>query len=79
MMAKFNSAAAGRFGSGWAWLGVAEDGNLTITDTPNQDNPLQKGIVSETHIPILGLDVWEHVRCTPHAYPKADRALIVTV
>lgn len=60
MMAKFNAAAAGRFGSGWAWLGVAEDGNLTITDTPNQDNPLQKGIVSETHIPILGLDVWEH-------------------
>ena len=65
MKAKFNGAAAGRFGSGWAWLGVAEDGSLTITDTANQDNPLQKGIVGETHIPVLGLDVWEHVRCAP--------------
>lgn len=60
MKAKFNGAAAGRFGSGWAWLGVNDEGALTITDTPNQDNPLQQGIVSETHIPILGLDVWEH-------------------
>ena len=62
MKTKFNASAAGRFGSGWAWLGVTTEGALTITDTPNQDNPLQQGIVSETHIPILGLDVWEHVR-----------------
>jgi superoxide dismutase len=33
---KFNAAAAGRFGSGWAWLGVKEDGSLGITSTPNQ-------------------------------------------
>lgn len=32
--------AAGRFGSGWAWLGVKADGSLTIGSTPNQDNPL---------------------------------------
>jgi len=60
MKAKFNAAAAGRFGSGWAWLGVADGGKLTITSTANQDNPLQKGIVADNHIPILGLDVWEH-------------------
>jgi len=60
MKAKFNAVAAGRFGSGWAWLGVADGGGLTITSTANQDNPLQKGIVAENHIPILGLDVWEH-------------------
>lgn len=36
MKAKFNSAAAGRFGSGWAWLSVRADGNLIITSTPNQ-------------------------------------------
>jgi superoxide dismutase len=36
LKAKFNAAAAGRFGSGWAWLGVKADGSLAITSTPNQ-------------------------------------------
>ena len=43
MKAKFNAAAAARFGSGWAWLGLKPDGDLTITTTANQDNPLQVG------------------------------------
>lgn len=59
MKAKFNNAAATRFGSGWAWLGVKPNGSLTITSTPNQDNPLM-GVADESCIPILGLDVWEH-------------------
>jgi Fe-Mn family superoxide dismutase len=36
MKEKFNAAAAGRFGSGWAWLGVKGDGSLAVTSTPNQ-------------------------------------------
>ncbi len=56
----FANAAATRFGSGWAWLGVASDGNLVVTSTPNQDNPLMKGYVDSECTPILGLDVWEH-------------------
>jgi len=36
MKAKFNAVAAGRFGSGWAWLGVKADGGLAITSTSNQ-------------------------------------------
>lgn len=56
---KFNAAAASRFGSGWAWLGMKPDGSLTISSTPNQDNPLQ-AVAESAHIPILGLDVWEH-------------------
>lgn len=59
MKNKFNAAAAGRFGSGWAWLGVKADGSLGITSTPNQDNPLMP-IADEHMVPILGLDVWEH-------------------
>lgn len=59
MKNKFNAAAAGRFGSGWAWLGVKADGKLEITSTPNQDNPLM-AVADEKLIPILGLDVWEH-------------------
>ncbi|CAM3429451.1 superoxide dismutase [Nosocomiicoccus ampullae] len=51
---KFEAAAAGRFGSGWAWLVVGNDG-LEITSTPNQDNPLSEG-----KTPVFGVDVWEH-------------------
>lgn len=51
---QFAAAAAGRFGSGWAWL-VVNNGELEITSTPNQDNPLSEG-----KKPVLGLDVWEH-------------------
>ncbi|KMY54766.1 superoxide dismutase [Bacillus sp. FJAT-27231] len=51
---EFAAAAAGRFGSGWAWL-VVNNGELEITSTPNQDSPIMEG-----KTPILGLDVWEH-------------------
>ncbi len=57
---KFAAAAATRFGSGWAWLGVEADGSLCVCSTPNQDNPLMKGIADDHCVPILGLDVWEH-------------------
>jgi Fe-Mn family superoxide dismutase len=56
---KFGAAAAGRFGSGWAWLIVDGAGKLQITSTPNQDNPLMD-VAEVQGKPILGLDVWEH-------------------
>ena len=52
---KFNAAATGRFGSGWAWLVQDGSGKFDIISTANQDNPLMEG-----KTPILGLDVWEH-------------------
>jgi|SRR5690554_1959244 len=55
----FGKAAATRFGSGWAWLVVGTDGNLHITSSPNQDNPLMP-FADVKGTPILGLDVWEH-------------------
>ena len=51
----FASAAATRFGSGWAWLSVDGSGNLVVHSTANQDSPIMDGLT-----PILGLDVWEH-------------------
>lgn len=55
----FSSAAGSRFGSGWAWLCVGEDGKLFVTSSPNQDNPLMD-VADKNGTPILGLDVWEH-------------------
>jgi Fe-Mn family superoxide dismutase len=51
---KFGAAAAGRFGSGWAWLLKKGDG-IEITSTANQDSPLM-----EARFAVIGLDVWEH-------------------
>ena len=56
---EFNQAAATQFGSGWAWLVVDAEGNLKVTSTPNQDNPLMD-VADDKGTPILGLDVWEH-------------------
>lgn len=56
---EFTKAATTRFGSGWAWLIVNGEGQLAVTSTPNQDNPLMD--VAETKgFPVIGLDVWEH-------------------
>jgi Fe-Mn family superoxide dismutase len=51
---QFEAAGVGQFGSGWAWL-VFDGGALSVTSTPNQDNPLSEGKLT-----LLGNDVWEH-------------------
>jgi Fe-Mn family superoxide dismutase len=52
---QFTTAASNLFGSGWAWLVVDPSGDLSVTTTPNQDNPVSQGLT-----PIFGIDVWEH-------------------
>lgn len=54
-MEKFSTAAATRFGSGWAWLVLDQNKKLQVYSTANQDSPLM-----DNHTPIIGLDVWEH-------------------
>jgi Fe-Mn family superoxide dismutase len=56
---EFTKAATTRFGSGWAWLIVTADGELAVTSTPNQDNPLMD-VTEQKGTPLIGLDVWEH-------------------
>ena len=51
---EFKKAALSVFGSGYAWL-VMADGDLRIVTTPNQNSP-----TAQDMCPILNLDVWEH-------------------
>lgn len=66
---EFAKAATTRFGSGWAWLSVKGDGSLTITSTPNQNNPLTD---TPGLTPILGLDVWEHAYYLKYQNKRPD-------
>lgn len=56
---EFKKASITRFGSGWAWLVAQKDGSVSVSSTPNQDNPLMD-VADLKGFPVIGLDVWEH-------------------
>ncbi|EIM87027.1 manganese superoxide dismutase [Stereum hirsutum FP-91666 SS1] len=63
---EFNAATAGIQGSGWGWLGLnPSDKSLAIVTTANQDPLL-------THIPIIGVDIWEHAFYLQYLNVKVD-------
>ena len=71
MKTKFNDAAKGRFGSGWAWVIMNKDNKLDIVSTPNQDNPLMD--VSDVKgQPLFGIDVWEHAYYLKYQNKRPD-------
>ena len=67
----FSTAAATRFGSGWAWLCKVGE-TLEICSSANQDNPLMPGVCREESKPILGIDVWEHAYYLNYQNRRAD-------
>lgn len=71
MKKQFTTAAASRFGSGWAWLVYTADKKLVICSTPNQDNPLMD-IAEVKGFPLMGLDVWEHAYYLKYQNRRAD-------
>jgi Fe-Mn family superoxide dismutase len=66
---KFNQAATGRFGSGWAWLILNDAGQLRLFQ--RQIKIILMDIVEEGQ-PLLGLDVWEHAYYLKYQNRRAD-------
>ncbi|XKM13437.1 Fe-Mn family superoxide dismutase [Orbaceae bacterium ac157xtp] len=69
---KFATAAATRFGSGWAWL-VVQNGKLAVVSTANQDTPIMgEKFAGVAGTPILTLDVWEHAYYLKYQNRRVD-------
>jgi Fe-Mn family superoxide dismutase len=57
-----------QFGSGWSWLVYDAAGSKIVAlKKPNQDSPLMEG-----HVPLLGIDVWEHAYYLKYQNKRAD-------
>jgi Fe-Mn family superoxide dismutase len=68
---QFSDAGKNRFGSGWAWLSLDDKGELFISSTPNQDNPLMD-VADKKGIPLLVMDVWEHAYYLKYQNKRPD-------
>ena len=66
---RLTALALGQFGSGWAWLSANQTGELSVSASPNQDNPISEGT---GFIPILAIDVWEHAYYLKYRNLRAD-------
>ena len=64
---EFSEVALKHFGSGWAWLVKTEEGGYKVYSLPNQDSPYILG-----HVPVLGLDVWEHAYYLKYQNRRAE-------
>lgn len=69
---KLSATAVARFGSGWGWLSLDDDGDLCICSTPGHDNPIMRGVVQCPGKPILVVDVWEHAYYLKYQNRRAD-------
>lgn len=67
----FTDAGKTRFGSGWAWLSVDEKGDLFVSSTPNQENPIMD-VTEKRGTPILAMDVWEHAYYLKYQNKRPD-------
>ncbi len=72
LIKELQNAAVTQFGSGWAWLVLAQD-KLKVTNTSNADNPLV-----HDQVPLLTLDVWEHAYYLDYQNRRADYVKAVT-
>lgn len=68
---EFGELALKLFGSGWCWLVLTANKQLTLCTSPNQDNPLMD-VSPIKGTPILALDVWEHAYYLNYQNKRAD-------
>ena len=66
---KMSALAMGQFGSGWAWLSCDSQGELFLSQSGNQDNPISLG---SGHYPLFTIDVWEHAYYLKYRNLRAD-------
>lgn len=68
---KMNTVTGAIQGSGWGWLGYStETKKLEVVTTANQDPLL-------THVPIIGIDIWEHAFYLQYHNVKADVRMLI--
>lgn len=63
----FKQAALAQFGSGWAWLSMAQDGRLMIITTANAETPINQNL-----IPLMTVDLWEHAYYVDYRNRRAE-------
>lgn len=68
---QFSETALKHFGSGWCWLLVTADKEITICSSANQDNPLMD-LAAVKGRPVLALDVWEHAYYLKYQNRRAE-------
>lgn len=68
---QFSETALKHFGSGWCWLVVTADKEISICSSPNQDNPLMD-LAAVKGRPVLALDVWEHAYYLKYQNRRAE-------
>jgi superoxide dismutase, Fe-Mn family len=66
LKALVNDTGVKRFGSGWSWL-VWDGTGLAVYSTANQDSP-----ISQSDVPLLGIDVWEHAYYLKYQNKRPD-------
>jgi len=64
---EFAQKGATLFGSGWVWLSSDADGKLVVTQEPNAQNPVVRGLK-----PLLTFDVWEHAYYVDYRNRRPD-------
>lgn len=69
LIEELSQKAVTQFGSGWSFLSTDASGNLVVSASPNQDNPISEGT---GRTPILALDVWEHAYYLKYRNLRAD-------